>query len=1074
MFKRIRPISLILLAGAFSFPKSAWAEPTIVGESLNISQQSGKCSGIVEDDFGPVAGASVIVKGTTNGIMTDMDGNFTLEGVKKGDIIVISFIGYTTQEIPYTGQSSLQVKLVEDTQKLDEVVVVGFGTQKKVNLTGSVGTVNSEALESRPVMSATQALQGMVPGLQISSSSGSLEKTADIQVRGTATIGEGSSGSPLVLIDGMEGDINSINPQDIENISVLKDAAASSIYGSRAPFGVILITTKSGRTGKPVVNYNNSFRWNDPVKTPNQMDSYTFATFYNDAAVNAGQTPHFTTEHLERIKAYQNGTLKDPIIANGQYWADGYAAGNANTDWYDALYRNWAFSQEHNLSVNGGTEKISYYLSMNYLDQNGLMEFNQDQYNRYTTTAKINVTLTDWAKFNYSNSFTREDYGRHADLTDDLYYNLARQGWPTLPLYDNNGYLYSSPSPALGLRDGGRDRTQTDNLYQQASLILEPIKNWVTHVDFNYRIKSANRHWDKQLTYNHDVDGNPYVYNQSSNVHEDYLKENYMNINAYTEYSHSLESGHNFKAMVGFQAERLSQTKFGLQRNGIIVPGLPEVDITTGLDYQGNPVTPSTNGSRARWSTAGFFGRLNYDYEGKYLAEVNLRYDGTSRFREDQRWNWFPSFSVGWNVAREEFWSDWAEYVGTFKLRGSYGELGNQNTTEWYPTYQSLSVKASDGKWLQGGIRPNAAYVPALISSTLGWERVRNWNVGLDFGALNNRLTGSFDYYQRKTLDMVGPAPELPAILGLDVPKTNNTDLRTYGFDLNISWQDRLKNGLGYGVTFILSDAQTEITRYPNPTGTFEKYNAGRKMGEIWGYETIGIAKSQSEMDEHLASLPNGGQDALGTNWAAGDIMYADLNGDGKIDNGGNKLDDHGDLKVIGNDTPRFQFGLDLNADWKGFDFRAFFQGVMKRDYWQGSSYFWGIGNSGIWHSTGFVEHADYFRAEASNDLSANLNAYYPRPIFDENKNNQKQTRYLQNAAYIRLKNVQLGYTLPSTLTNRFYVNKLRVFVSGENLWTGTSLANMFDPETVSGGNDHNGNAYPLSKTISFGISVTL
>ncbi len=1074
MFKRIRPISLILLAGAFSFPKSALAEPTIVGESTNISQQSGKCSGIVEDDFGPVAGASVIVKGTTNGIMTDMDGNFTLEGVKKGDIIVISFIGYTTQEIPYTGQASLQIKLVEDTQKLDEVVVVGFGTQKKVNLTGSVGTVNSEALESRPVMNATQALQGMVPGLQISSSSGSLEKTADIQVRGTATIGEGSKGSPLVLIDGMEGDINSINPQDIENISVLKDAAASSIYGSRAPFGVILITTKSGRTGKPVVNYNNSFRWNDPVKTPNQMDSYTFATFYNDAAINAGQTPHFTTDHLQRIKDYQNGTLKDPIIANGQYWADGYAAGNANTDWYDALYRDWAFSQEHNLSVNGGTEKISYYLSMNYLDQNGLMEFNQDQYNRYTTTAKINVTLTDWAKFNYSNRFTREDYGRPADLTDDLYYNLARQGWPTLPLYDSNGYLYSSPSPALGLRDGGRDKTQTDNLYQQASLILEPIKNWVTHVDFNYRIKSANRHWDKQLTYNHDIDGNPYVYNQSSNVHEDYLKENYMNINAYTEYSHSLESGHNFKAMVGFQAERLSQTKFGLQRNGIIVPGLPEVDITTGLDYQGNPVTPSTNGSRARWSTAGFFGRLNYDYEGRYLAEVNLRYDGTSRFREDQRWNWFPSFSVGWNVAREEFWGDLAEYVGTFKFRGSYGELGNQNTTEWYPTYQSLSVKASDGKWLQGGILPNAAYVPALISSTLGWERVRNWNIGLDFGALNNRLTGSFDYYQRKTLDMIGPAPELPAILGLDVPKTNNTDLKTYGFDLNISWQDRLKNGLGYGVTFILSDAQTEITRYPNPTGTLDKYNAGRKMGEIWGYETIGIAKSQSEMDEHLASLPNGGQNALGTNWAAGDIMYADLNGDGKIDNGGNKLDDHGDMKVIGNETPRFQFGLDLNADWKGFDFRAFFQGVMKRDYWQGSSYFWGVGNSGICHSTGFVEHADYFRAEASNDLSANLNAYYPRPIFDSDKNNKKQTRYLQNAAYIRLKNVQLGYTLPSTLTNKIYVNKLRVFVSGENLWTGTSLANMFDPETVSGGKDNNGNAYPLSKTISFGISVTL
>ncbi|WP_298552927.1 TonB-dependent receptor [uncultured Parabacteroides sp.] len=1076
MFKRIRPISLILLAGAFSFPKSAWAEPTIVGESTNISQQSGKCSGIVEDDFGPVAGASVIVKGTTNGIMTDMDGNFTLEGVKKGDIIVISFIGYTTQEIPFTGQSSLRVKLAEDTQKLDEVVVVGFGTQKKVNLTGAVGTVNSEALESRPVQNATQALQGLVPGLQISSSGGALDKTADINIRGTATIGEGSSGGPLILIDGMEGDINTINPQDIENISVLKDAAASSIYGSRAPFGVILVTTKSGKSGKPVINYNNSFRWNDPVKTPNQMDSYTFATYYNDAAINAGQNPHFDAEHLQRIKDYQTGKITSPIPANGKYWADGYNEGNANTDWYDALYRSWAFSQEHNFSISGGAEKISYYASLNYLDQNGLMKFNEDTYDRYTATGKINMTMTDWAKLSYSTRFTRTDFARPADLTDDLYYNLARQGWPTLPLYDENGYLYSSPSPALGLRDGGRDKTQADNLYQQATLILEPIKNWITHVDFNYRIRSENRHWDAQYTYNHDVDGNPVIYDTGSNVHEDYLKENYMNINAYTEYTYNMDSGHNFKGMVGFQSERMSQTKFGLQRDGIIVPSLPEVDITSGLNYNGGLVTPSVNGSRYRWTTAGFFGRINYDYQGRYLAEVNLRYDGTSRFREDQRWNWFPSFSVGWNIARESFWNDWAEYVGTLKLRGSYGELGNQNTTEWYPTYRVLKVTASGGDWLQNNAKPNIATVPALISSTLGWERVRNWNIGFDFGALNNRLTGSFDYYSRKTLNMVGPAPELPAILGLDVPKTNNTDLKTYGFDLNISWQDRLKNGLGYGVKFILSDAQTEITRYPNPTGTLDKYNAGRKMGEIWGYETIGIAKTQDEMNQHLATLPNGGQNAIGSgsNWGAGDIMYKDLNGDGKIDNGGNKLDDHGDMKVIGNDMPRFQFGLDLNADWKGFDIRAFFQGVMKRDYWQGSAYFWGVGGTGIWHSTGFVEHADYFRAEASNDLAVNTDSYYPRPVFDDSKNTQKQTRYLQNAAYIRLKNVQLGYTLPSTLTNKIYLNKVRFFISGENLWTGTSLANMFDPETVSGGKDKNGNAYPLSKTVSFGLSVTL
>lgn len=1042
-----------------------------------VNQQSKKITGTVVDATGmPVIGANVMVKGTTNGTITDMDGKFSLE-VEDGAVLQVSYIGFANQEIKVGNQTSLSIAMKEDAEALDELVVVGFGTQKKVNLTGSVGTVESEVLESRPVQNAVQALQGTVPGLQITTTGGALDKQMDINIRGTGTIGEGSSGGPLVLIDGMEGDINSINPQDIENISVLKDAAASSIYGSRAPFGVILITTKGGKSGKVTVNYNNNFRWNAPVKMPKQMDSFTFATYYNDGMFNGGNTARFSPEHLQRIKDFQAGILTNPLIprpGNESVWADGYDYGCANTDWYDVIYRDWAFSQEHNASVNGGTEKINFYVSMNFLDQNGLMEFNQDTYNRYTTTAKINVNLTNWAKLNYSNRFTREDFGRPSALTDDLYYNLARQGWPTLPVYDVNGYMYSSPSPAMGLRDGGRDKTQTDNLYQQASLILEPVKNWITHVDFNYRIKSANRHWDDQYLYNHDVNGNPVIYDQSSNVHEDYLKENYMNINAYTEYTYNFGSGHNLKGMIGFQAEELNKTEFGLQRNGIIIPDLPEVDITNGMDYAGNVITPSTNGARYSWATAGFFGRINYDYKGKYLAEINLRYDGTSRFQKDQRWNWFPSFSLGWNMAHEGFWESLTDYVGTFKLRGSYGELGNQNTSSWYPTYRIIEVKASNGGWLQDGIKPNTATVPALISSTLGWERIRNWNIGLDFGAFDNRLTGSFDYFQRITEDMIGPAPELPYIIGLEVPKTNNTDLKTYGFDLVIGWQDKLKNGLGYGVKFVLSDAQTKITRYPNPTNTLDKYKAGEMMGDIYGYETIGIAKTKEEMDAHLATLPNGGQDALGTNWDAGDIMYKDLNGDGKIDNGANQYNDMGDLKKIGNNTPRFQFGLDLNADYKGFDFRAFFQGVMKRDYWQGSAYFWGIGNSGLWHSTGFVEHADYFRNDPEHALGMNLDAYYPRPVFDTGKNNQTQTRYLQNAAYIRLKNIQLGYTLPATLTQKFYVSKLRFFVSGENLWTGTSLANMFDPETIAGGSDGNGNAYPLSKTISFGLSVTL
>lgn len=1072
----------VLAGSPAAFAHAAGTDLPLPAVALSNPQQSRTLSGTVVDAKGePVIGANVVVKGTTNGTITDFDGKFSLE-VPEGATLEVSYIGYISQEIVVKGQTTLQVTLAEDTQALDEVVVVGFGTQKKVNLTGSVATVDSEALTSRPVANATQALQGLVPGLQITSNSGSLDKTASMNIRGTGTIGEGSSSSPLVLIDGMEGDINTINPQDIENISVLKDAAASSIYGSRAPFGVILITTKSGKSGKTSVTYNNSFRWGGAIRMPHMMDSYTFATYFNDGFKNSGWGTYFDDEHMQRIKDYQNGTLSSPIPANGSYWADGYAEGNANVDWYDAIYKDWSFSQEHNVSVNGGSDKISYYASLNYLDQGGLLKLGEDGLKRYNATAKLNATLASWAKFNYAMRFTREDYNRPTDLGDGFYQNLGRQGWPTLPLYDANGYLYSSPSPGLGLAEGGKYLKQTDNTYQQVALILEPVKNWITHIEFNYRINSFNVHQEALTTYNHDVAGNPYAYgNKTSSVHEEAQKENYMNWNIYTEYSRTFRDDHNFHVMAGFQSEELRQKKLGLTAYGLLLPELPEVDLSSGLGEDGGAVTPLTNGSRAQWSTAGFFGRLNYDYKGKYLAEVNLRYDGTSRFQSGQQWKLFPSFSLGWNVAHEDFWEPLAATVGTFKLRGSYGELGNQNTDNWYQTYQVMKVASNKGNWLQGGAKPNVSYIPALVSATLGWETIRTWNIGADLGMFDNRLTGSFDYYNRFTDNMVGNAPELPAILGTSVPKTNNTDLKTYGWELQLGWNDRLQNGLGYGVKFMLSDAQTEITEYPNnPTGSIDTYNKGRKMGEIWGYETIGIAKSQEEMDAHLATLPNGGQDALGTQWSAGDVMYKDLNGDGKISEGARTLSDHGDLQVIGNNTPRFQFGLDLSADYKGFDFRAFFQGVMKRDYWQDGAYFWGIVDN-QWWSTGLEEHTDYFRATASNDLPANLDAYYPRPLFTTDKNQKSQTRYLQNGAYIRLKNVQLGYTLPQSLTSKWSIQKLRFYLSGENLWTGTGLTKIFDPETLGGGSSktgwrlsgENGNAYPLTKTISFGLSVT-
>ncbi|MCS2890770.1 SusC/RagA family TonB-linked outer membrane protein [Parabacteroides faecis] len=451
--------------------------PCVFGDNnlkISVMNQDENVSGVVHDATGmPLIGVSVVVKGTTQGVVTDLDGKFSLE-VPRGSVLVFSYIGMQTVEINVANQKEINVVMQENTESIDEVVVIGFGTQKKVNLTGSVGIADAKALESRPVMTAAQALQGLVPGLQISQNMGGLEKRASMNIRGTATIGKGSSGSPLILIDGMEGDIDAINPQDIENISVLKDAAASSIYGSRAPFGVILVTTKKGRSGKPTVNYNNSFRWSDPVLLPQMADSYTFATYFNDACINGGAAPQFGDDQMQRIKDYQSGKLTASVPvnpSNPKMWGDGYLYGNDNVDWYDVVYRNWVFSQEHNLSLSGGNESVNYYVSMNYLDQNGMMKLSQDTYDRYTGTAKINVKITDWAQLNYSNRFIREDLKRPSFLRDDLFHDLGRQGWPTLPLYDPNGNLYASPSPALNLRDGGSGIYQTDYLYQQAQVV---------------------------------------------------------------------------------------------------------------------------------------------------------------------------------------------------------------------------------------------------------------------------------------------------------------------------------------------------------------------------------------------------------------------------------------------------------------------------------------------------------------------------------------------------------------------------------------------------------------------------
>lgn len=1048
--------------------------------SISIYAQDNTISGLVKDNEGePLPGVSVAVKAgeSISGVVTDINGKYQLKASPNATI-EFSFIGFKSIQQQVGNRKVINVTLEIDNQMLEEVVVVGYGTQKKVNLTGSVSVIDSKAFESVPVANAVQALQGQVPGLNIySNKGGGLNQKQSINVRGIGTIGEGSTGDALILIDGMEADIFSVNPQDIESISVLKDAAASSIYGSRAPFGVVLVTTKKGKAGKAQINYNNSFRLSSPINMPSSLDSYMYALFFNDAGYNSGWGSYnwVSQTRLQRIKDYMDGKISYTTIPlNGSNtWADGYQEGNDNIDYYNLFFKKNVFAHEHNFSVNGGTDKIQYYLSANYLDQDGTLRMGEDYSKRYTMSAKISAQLSRAVSLSSNTRFVRNDFVQPTHMNDSFFSDIGRQCWPVKPLYDPNGNLFDDHVQQM--KNGGRKTERNTWLYQQFNLTIEPIKGWRLIGDLSYRYNTQYAHEDLLTISQIGVDGVTKVrsWDENSSVSESSFASDYFNVNLYTDFEKTFAKSHHLKALAGFQAEANNYRNIWAQKIGITYPGKPTINTSTGIDKDGKVIAPNVSGGHNRWSTAGFFGRVNYDFQEKYLVEANLRYDGSSRFRSDDRWGFFPSASLGWNIAREEFFQPATRIMNTLKLRASYGSLGNQNTTALYPTYTVMGTGTSD-KWLMNGVKPNIAWAPALVSYDLTWEKIRTWNVGIDIGLFNNRLTGSFDYFIRNTNDMVGPSEKLPATLGIAVPPSNNTDLRTAGWELELMWKDRLQNGLNYSLRFTLADSRTKITRYSNPSGLIDSFYEGKYCGEIWGYETIGIARTDDEMAEHVGSLVNGGQSALGQDWQAGDIMYSDLNEDGKIDAGARTLDNHGDLKRIGNSTPRYNVGIDLSADWKGFDFRMFWQGTLKRDYFQGSYYFWGAnGSQGYWFSTALKGHEDYFRNDESSPLGVNLNSYYPRPLLNTNKNQQCQTKYLQNAAYMRLKNLQIGYTLPRKIVQKMGVQNLRFFASGENLLTITDLVKFFDPETIESGSFAHGYAYPLSRTYAFGLNIT-
>lgn len=1047
---------------------------------INVFAQQ-RVSGIVTDLQGAgLPGVSVVgtLNGSTTGAVTDNNGKYTVS-VDAGSSIVFSCIGYDTLTEAVGNRSVINVSLTEDIEMVEESVVVGFATQKKINLTGSVTTVDSDQIENVPVRNAVLALQGQVPGLNIKQTSGQMGHNPSINLRGVGTIGEGSSGAVLVLIDGMEGDLFSLNPQDIESISVLKDAAASSIYGSRAPFGVILVTTKKGKEGKMQVNYNNNFRFNSPLNLPSSADSYSWALYFNEAANNDGNADDISPARLQRIKDYQDGVISYNTIPVGNQWGTAYTEGNDNIDYYDVFFKDLTTAQEHNLSISGGNKTINYYISGNYMKEDGLFSFedvNLDGMSRMNVAGKVEARPKDWLTVSYSSRFIKEDYFEPSALSytadnegRNILWYFGQYLWPVAPLYDPNGILFNDL--ALRFSRGGTRSTSNISSIHQFNFVLEPVKGWRIVGDANYRYRSYYNTVVDKTVWQTCIDGvsKGSVWDDHSAVSNSVGRNQYTNLNLYTDYEKNL-SGHYFKVMAGAQAEMYHVDNTYARKEGLIVPSIPTIDTSSGL-YNGEEVSPVVGGGSSSWRTLGFFGRINYNYKERYLLEANLRYDGSSRFAADKRWGLFPSVSVGYNIAKEPYFEPLADYVSVLKLRASYGSLGNQNTHSYYPTFELMGFANSAGGWLINGSKPNIAWPASLISKLLTWEKIKSWNIGLDFAAFQNRLTGSVEGFVRRTEDMIGPADELPVILGTSVPKTNNTDLVSKGFELEIAWNDRAFGELDYGVRFVLSDAVTTVTKYSNPSKTLGTYYEGMTLGDFYGYESIGIARTDDEMLEHLITIPNGGQNAIGQNWQAGDIMYRDLNGDGKIDSGSWTTDDHGDLRIIGNNTPRYNFGLDLNLAWRGIDLRVFLQGVGKRDYFQHGKYFFGSCGWSKWGTMVLDQHLDYFRNDEDNPLGLNLDSYYPRPYLDTEKNVQWQSLYVQDASYIRLKNLQIGYTFPDKWMNKVGIQNLRVYVSGENLLTFTRMSDLFDPETI--GENETGNVYPLHRTCSFGLSVT-
>lgn len=1049
--------------------------------------QKRRIKGNVSDAKGePIVGATISEKGGTGGTITDINGDFTLE-LAPDNAITISYVGFKPQTLKPT--DGIHVTLDEQAKGLDEVVVIGYGTKKKANLIGAVSTVGAEELKDRPVTNLGQMLQGQVPNLNISFNTGTPGEAARLNIRGKTSIT--NSGAPLVLIDGVEGSIDRINPNDIESVSVLKDAASAAIYGARAGFGVVLITTKNNKDGQAHITYNGRFSFSAPTTKTNFMTvGYDVARLVDEfnTTTTGSSYSELNADDYKMLEERRYDVTENPA----RPWAvvsqnDGLYHYYGNFDWYNYIFNFAQPTWNHNLSVNGGTEKMNYMISGGMNDHDGLYALSTDKYSTRTLMAKFNAEVTPWLKVFSTASLFKSKYKQAGYDYEDggNVANLAFHAMPWIvPVNPDGTNVYILPNSNNKPADGFAAMLRTGNGFTQVgkteqTYAIGAVLKLMEGLEFTGKITYRNYAKEKlarsaSFVYarkpGQELTANGWPFNNRLKDGRD-TYENYV-YDFYANFHRTFANVHNVSAVVGTNYERGHYKFVEPSGRDLTSEVLNDLSLSTG--------DKSVKSSQNEFALMGYFARLSYDYAGKYLVEANMRYDGTSRFPRNHRWGFFPSLALGWRISEEAFFEPVRPTISNLKLRASVGSLGNQitdnsakfNNNTFYPYMRLITLKPTTNlNYIFDNAQAVYASLGAPTSGSLTWETIVTQNAGLDVGLFNNRLSLVLDVYSRTTKDMLAAARALPAVYGYNAPYENNGELRTNGFELVVGWNDKFNlagKPFYYGVNLTLADSKTKITKFKgNESKVLGQDYEGMEWGEIWGYRIKGIYQSDQEAIDRGVD-----QSFLGTRFTdkAGDLIFDDVDGSTKIDQGKGTLDDHGDLVRIGNAMPRYNYGITVNMAWMGFDFSMFWQGIGKQNVYPGGNnmLFWGPYARAY---SSFIPEDFPSKVWSKN----NRNAYFPRPVADLARSfamSRPNDRYLQNLAYCRLKNLTVGYTLPKTLTKKVYLEKVRLYFSGENLFITSKLkSDYIDPEQMM--HDTNGRVYPFSKTFSFGLDVS-